>query len=318
MSKCAVRKLEVNDFAGLFGVSPAALPTEVKDLIGMLDFRYKTISPEDQEQIMLGVLKRVDSKQLSVSGKKRKKDWERGWAETLNNFVENMSDLDELTPKYLRPDQPARYNQGYIMPCDKKFELNFYTVFRKWLYRKYLKNASSIYEFGCGTGYNLVLIAEQYPHKKLYGLDWASSSVCLVNKISEFHGYDMTGIRFDMFHPREDLVVPERSIFLTMNSLEQIGNKHEQLIQFFIKKNPMLCVHSEPLVELYDENNLVDYLAVRYHIRRNYLNNYLTRLRELEREGAVKILKIHRVPFGSLYHEGYSLLIWKPLYKQCH
>jgi hypothetical protein len=161
----------------------------------------------------------------------------------------------------------------------------------------------------------LAIIADLFPEKRLYGLDWAESSVELVNEIAKSCGYNMSGVLFDMFNPDKNLSIPDNSIFITMNSLEQLGDKHEQLIQFCIRKKPLLCINSEPFLELYDENNLIDYLAIKYHEKRNYLKNYITRLKQLEDENKIKTIKTHRIPFGSLYHEGYSLFIWKPLGK---
>jgi len=306
-------KIRVKDFAYLFGTPSDDVPKECCKLINQFDFRYKKINSEERDQIILNVIKRIDSDQVSVSGKHRRNDWEKGWSENLGNFIEKSYDLNELKPRYLRPKQPIRLNQDYVIPYDDEFELNFYKVFRCWLYNKYLNEAEQIYEFGCGTGYNLVIIAELFPEKRLYGLDWAESSVKLVTEIAKSHGYNMSGILFDMFNPDENLPIPDNSIFLTMNSLEQLGDKHEKLIQFFIKKNPSLCINSEPFLELYDDNNLIDYLAIKYHKKRNYLKNYITRLKQLESENKIKIMNIHRIPFGSLYHEGYSLLLWKPI-----
>lgn len=307
-------KIGVEDFAHLFGVSSDDLPEECCKLIDQMDFRYGKICVEERDQIILSVIKRLESDQLSASGKHRYKDWESGWSENLKNFIKKKHDLNALVPKYLRPNQPVRLNREYVIPYDPNIELNFYKVFRRWFYKKYLKEAKQIYEFGCGTCCNLAIIAELFPEKKLYGLDWAKSSVELVNEIAKSCGYNMSGVLFDMFSPDENLKISENSIFLTMNSLEQLGAEHEQLIQFFMKKKPSLCIHSEALLELYDENNLIDYLAIKYHEKRNYLKNYITRLKQLEDENKIKIIKIHRIPFGSLYHEGYSLLLWRPLF----
>jgi hypothetical protein len=68
----------------------------------------------------------------------------------------------------------------------------------------------------------------------------------------------------------------------------------------------------EPLLDLYDQDNLVDYLAVRFHTFRGYLSGFLPRLRQLEAEKRIEILKVQRMNFGSLYHEGYSFVVWRP------
>jgi len=67
------------------------------------------------------------------------------------------------------------------------------------------------------------------------------------------------------------------------------------------------------LAEYYDENKLFDYAALKYHRKRNYLDGFLTRLREMEREKAIEIVATRRTGFGSLYHEGYMYVIWKIL-----
>jgi hypothetical protein len=68
----------------------------------------------------------------------------------------------------------------------------------------------------------------------------------------------------------------------------------------------------EPLVELYDEQRLVDYLAIKFHRKRGYLEGFLTSLRKLQAEGRIEILEQRRFYFGSIYHEGYSYVAWRP------
>ncbi len=72
-------------------------------------------------------------------------------------------------------------------------------------------------------------------------------------------------------------------------------------------------MHAEPLAELYDENSLIDCLALKYHRARGYLNGFLTRLTELAEEGRIEIIVKKRVPFGSHFHEGYSIVVWRPV-----
>jgi hypothetical protein len=68
----------------------------------------------------------------------------------------------------------------------------------------------------------------------------------------------------------------------------------------------------ETTYELYDQDDLFDYLSAKYLEKRGYLNGFLGRLKVLESEGAIEILGTHRT-FGSLFHDGYTLLVWKPL-----
>ena len=52
---------------------------------------------------------------------------------------------------------------------------------------------------------------------------------------------------------------------------------------------PALCVHIEPMAEMYDTSNLLDYLAYRFHIKRNYPIGFLPLLHQLEKEEKIRI-----------------------------
>lgn len=99
---------------------------------------------------------------------------------------------------------------------------------------------------------------------------------------------------------------------LTIGTLEQIGRNFGPFLDFLLEKKPRICVHVETLYEVYDQDNLVDWLAAAYLEKRNYLRGFLARMRELEAEGRVRILDLRRT-FGSFYHDGYTYLVWEPL-----
>ena len=95
----------------------------------------------------------------------------------------------------------------------------------------------------------------------------------------------------------------------------EINNTHNYLCTKYIinKKNKKLFYKQNiKNTNPYNKNNIIDYLAIRYHKKRNYLYGYLTRLQELESEGKIEILKTQRVCFGILYHEAYSFVMWRP------
>lgn len=97
-----------------------------------------------------------------------------------------------------------------------------------------------------------------------------------------------------------------------MCALEQVGLRHRAFVDYLLGQQPAICVHMEPLLELYDENCLIDHLAVRYHCKRGYLTGFLAYLRELADAGRIRIIDTRRMYFGSLYHEGYSFVVWQP------
>ena len=307
-----IHEVTLEDFARSFGTTVDDIPDDCRELIAKTDFRYKILAGEERDKVLLDVLKKIESDQQIIGAPERQTTWEKGWQENLQDFIRSGYALDRLVPKFIEPNQAKRLNRNYIIPSNPNFELDYFSVFRLWLFKKYLKEFESIYEFGCGTGFNLVALAQLYPEKKLYGLDFVPSSRDLVNRIGEVYGWKMTGHFFNMLSPDENCKIENNSAIFTIGAIEQLASNFEAFLQFFLKRSPELCLHVEPTIELYDENNLIDYLAMKFHRKRGYTEGYLTRLRELEAKNKIEILKVKRLFWGSLYMEGYSLIIWKP------
>lgn len=305
-------QLGLGDFARSFGTTIEDLPDDCREKIYKSDFKYRIPAEEERDRVILDVLRRIESDKQIVGIEERRNTWEHGWSENLHEFLKSGYNLNKLVPKFFRSDQAIRLNQNYIIPSNPNFELDYFSVFRLWLFRKYLKDFDSIYEFGCGTGFNLAVLAQVYPEKKLYGLDFVPSSVALVNKLGEACNWNISGHLFDMMHPDERLRIDNNSAVFTIATIEQLASNFEEFLQFILRHPPRLCLHIEPTIELYDENNLIDYLAIKFHRKRGYTENFVTRLRELETQNMVKVLKSKRLFFGSLYHEAYSYIIWKP------
>jgi len=305
--------LNTTDFAALLDVAPSDIEQGCGELIQGFDFRYATVTDKAFRSTVLSVLKAIDGVALSRSGPGRKGDWERGWGETLERFIASGCSLDALVPPYIAKHPVSRLFGNYIRPASTRFELDFYTIYRHWLFRTWLRDFPRIDEFGCGTGYNLAIMARLFPDKELTGLDWAESSIRLVQAIAQAHAPRLTGRRFDYFHPDEDLEMGPDTALITLNSMEQLGDDFHPFLDFVLEKRPGLCINSEPLLELYDPGDLLDYLAIRYHEKRNYLRGFQPALRKLRDEGRIAILKEQRVRLGSLFHEGYSIIIWRPL-----
>ena len=74
-----------------------------------------------------------------------------------------------------------------------------------------------------------------------------------------------------------------------------------------------MCIHIEPIEELLDKNILLDYLSIKYFEKRNYLSGFLSGLKKLEKQNKIKILKADRNNIGSLFIEGYSIIVWQPI-----
>lgn len=305
--------LKLADFANLFGTSVDDISKDCQKLISKFDFRYYKLYKKEQDETILDVLKQIDSNQFTKTSKRDKERWETGWTENFKGFVEKNYNLNQLTPKYYFKRKPLRLFGKYIMPLDINFEINWYTVFRMWSFKKYLRDAGTIYEFGCGSGCNLPILAKLYPKKELHGLDWATVSRSIIKGMAKHYKWSMTGHFFDMRSPNENFKIKKNSAILTLGGLEQLGNHYKPFLEFILRKKPLICFHREPLIELYDPNVLVDYLALKYHKQRRYLGKFLSTLKKLESKNKIKIIKIKRIPFGSLNHEAYSFIVWQPI-----
>lgn len=307
-----IRRVTVEDFADSFGTTVDDLPHACRELIANTDFRYGILEGDERDRVILDVLRGIETDQQKIGAPEREGIWEKGWAESFRDFCASGYDLNTLVPKFVRSDQVIRLNRKLVKPTDPTFELDFFSVFFQWLFRKYLKGMDAVYEFGCGTGMNLATIAQIFPTMELHGLDFVPSSRDLLNKVGEVYGWNITGHLFDMVEPDESLEIKKNSAVFTSGAIEQLAGRFEKFLQFLLKRSPALCISVEPTIELYDENHLLDYLAIKFHRKRGYTENYLTRLRELESVGAIQILKTKRLFFGSLYMEGFSYVIWRP------
>ena len=75
---------------------------------------------------------------------------------------------------------------------------------------------------------------------------------------------------------------------------------------------PEICVHIETISELYDNENLLDYLAFGFDRKRGYLDGFLNELKQLESMGKIELINVLKLSFGTLYHDGYSIIVWRP------
>src|SRR3990167_1518938 len=271
--------LGFDEFALFFGTTSDEIIKYCDGLIRNKDFRYRIITGKERYLLILDAIKKINSEGIPISGRKRYKDWEQGWQENLIEFI----------------------HSDYV--------LDYICVFRAWLFQAYLSEAEIIYEFGCGPAYHLAYLASLYSEKKLVGLDWAVSSQKIIDIIRQRFGWNIKGYRFDFFAPERDFFIDKNGAVLTFGALEQVGAEHQQFLDFLLEKSPSICINVECLHEFYNDENLLSYLALLYHRKRNYLFKYLTKLKELEVEGKIEIIKCHYHKFGNIYNDTFSYVI---------
>ncbi len=304
------KQLTLAELASLFGGTEREVRDFCGDQLKYADLSYVFAVGEERDAILLQILKRLDAADLKVAGVARQDDWEKGWGENLKE-VEIGDDPHALVPKYFRSGQPIRLFSK-LAKAAPNFVLDYTEVYRAWLFRKFLADAPVVYEFGCGTGTHLAYLAATFPDKTLMGLDWTEASGKILQMLAARNGWNLTGHRFDFFDPDKTLKLAPGAAVLTYGALEQVGERFTAFLDYLLEQKPALCLHVEPMNEFYDTADLIDYLGLRYHQRRGYLNGFLDMLRKLEAEGKIAIDKVHRHSFGGTYVETYSYVAWHP------
>ena len=283
----------------------------VIDKINKSKLLYEVLDSEELHNYVVNYIN-ILSSDFIRAGEGRISHWEAGWKENLEEFKKTLSP-NSLIPKYHKKNSIARLNKQIIKTGSKDFDYHLHSFFVDALLLEHIPNYDKVFELGCGTGYHLFRLNEYCADKAYYGGDW---SVASQNNISEcakaLKTKNIEGFNFNYFDPNYSIDVKD-SLVYTVASLEQIGNKHDKILEFLVDKKPGLCIHFEPIHEVLDEENLLDYLTIKYFDKRNYLKNYLTALKTLEAEDKIRILDVRRLYYGSKFIEGHTVIIWKPL-----
>ena len=303
------RYLTPKDFEQAFGekINPY-VSGRIKDY----RFRYRLFKQEERDSWLRQIIDVLIYKSAVPAGRRRRAAWDAGWGENVARFNQKAV-FRSLIPGYFGKYPVVRWLQDFICPLNSRFEYHSLAVIQDWLFDLYLRDAETVYEFGCGTGHNLFRVRSVNPNATLYGLDWSTSSQLLLSNIHD-SGLDtrIAGRRFDMFHPDRRIRLEPGACIYTVASLEQLGEQFAPFLDFLLNQPVQLCIHIEPIGELLDPNNLLDNLSLEYFKMRNYLSGFLNHLRRLETKGYVKIHRAQRTFIGSLFIEGYSAVVWSP------
>jgi len=306
-------KLTKYDFANSFGIDSSEIDNDTEQIINKLNFEIVKIVDAERDNLILRIVKKIKHDEQVIAAPERKNVWERGWAENLAEYIESKGKLETLVPKFIRKGEVIRWFGDYYRTSDENFELHYITVLRSFLFRKYFGKIDTLYEFGAGTGFNLVHAGSIRPELKLVGTDFVQSPVDLINRVGNDLKINLSAQVFDMLEPHKSkLQLDLNSGVLTFGSLEQLGSKLSNMIEYLIKEKPIVCVHIEPMIEMYDISNLPDYLASWFQSKRGYSSGLIGLLEDLSLQDKLEILDVQRLNFGSLMMEGYNLIAWRP------
>ena len=295
-------RLTTKDFSEVF---QEKLSPWLQKKIYQLGLIYRPMNETEKEQYLLAVIREILKKDLPQAGPQRLKTWEKGWRENLVD-LRTKKPVEAVIPHYFDKYPVIRFKQNFIKSLSKNFEYHSLAVITYWLLEKYFKSATTIYEFGCGTGHNLLRAREVNQGAEIWGLDWARSSQKIINQL----GFKAAG--FDLLKPDNSFKLKRNSLVYTVAAVEQLGKQFKPLVRFLLTNKIKLCVNIEPINELLDKDNLLDYLSIEYAKKRNYVAGYLIYLKQLEKQGKIIIHRAQRTYIGSLFIDGYSVIVWSP------
>ena len=118
--------VEGKDFDNLGIISPF-----IKNKIQEKNLRYSLPTKKQRDDILLKLVKYLLSDSPVVAGSHRKKQWEDGWLENLNDYLKSRN-LNSLAPKYFEKYKVQRLNGDFILPQSDNFEINYIKRYILW------------------------------------------------------------------------------------------------------------------------------------------------------------------------------------------
>jgi len=262
-----------------------------KQLKKKIQFRYLTQKEKDLVVIKI-INKIVEDKQI-IASKGRKQKWHNGWNEALKSYSKTKN-FKSLVPKFYtaRENKIFRLGGEFIKVKNPMFEINMVNIFRNWYFKKYFAKVKNIYEFGAGTGHNLLEVSEIFPEKKIYGSDFVKTAVDLLKLVAKRNKINLKAFQFDMSKPNKKIQILKNSGVYTSGSLEQLSGNIYRFINYILSQKPNIIIHVEPAADFYKKYELVDYLGNFFQSKRKYTNNLLYYLKKLEKKKKIKIIKL--------------------------
>ena len=294
--------MKIFDFSNLFHLKQY-FATEHEKTIGA--YQYDVL---DRAYWLREVRKDAAAIVRPVAGVARAPSWEDHWLMKLERFRKTRSTMD-LWPDYFITVKPLRCDGNYIhVASEFSAEYSIAQQFRYALFNEFLPGIDELQEFGCGSGLNLLDFRHVFPEKRVRGMDWSPAAVAIVE---ELFGSG-TGERFDMFAQSTAMRGPNVGV-LTFHAMEQLGPHWLWFVRYLLwYLKPKICIHVEPFYEFYNPIDPLDSVAMQYHERRGYLKGFVPYMLDLARGNHIDLLAVFRVKFGSLYHDAYSYMVWRP------
>ena len=134
--------------------------------------------------------------------------------------------------------------------------------------------ATSVTEYGCGIGRNLLFLKQQMPHVDFYGYELCKPGVEIANAAAKKFGLDVKYSQLDYAEGDDsDFIFPNTDVAYTMYSLEQLPDSNKVAMENILRHTNLGSIHIEPVVENYPLT-LRGLIGRLDHWKADYLKNF--------------------------------------------
>ncbi len=178
----------------------------------------------------------------------------------------------------------------------------------------YLEEDDQLVELGCGCGTNIFSLTLAKRWQSLSGFDISPKGVQAAREAASH--FQLGNVHFDLLDltdsGAEQFAALEGSGVFTYYCFEQLKYVTRTVLENIVRARPRRVVHIEPTFELLKWTSLADWATRLYVMRMDYQNNLYRTLRELEKEGRVRILDVKRLYYGPTHRNDPTLICWEP------
>lgn len=290
---------------------------------------YRKLDVQEQSKALRHLDRYLREDRQVVASQERTTKWQEGWNYNLQTFLESKS-YQDLQPQYYRAKEKVaeliglntgeyvyRYKKELIATPNPNFEEIFAEVVRQAVLRRYFYGykAKRQVEFGCGSCLNILRMVKDQPDVNTYAIDFVQPPLDIAKEIGRNEQVEIRTILQDMRDMSDFDQDFSNSRIFTFGALEQLGGIYgaESWLNWAANQNNSKFVLVEPCVETYDLMSAVDLSALSFHLKRGYTSGIISSLKSKERHGVIRDLKVHRIEFGSLFIEGYTLIVFETI-----
>src|SRR5689334_12876936 len=135
------QRMGQKEFETAVGLPPGSLDERTKTLLEQTSLLYSSLDEDAQAATRAKVAEDID-RGFTVVGEHRAGIWRDAWQDHLDDFVRSGHALEALNPRFVGGTALLRWQGTYIEGVTERFELAFLEIFRDWLFRTYLADAS--------------------------------------------------------------------------------------------------------------------------------------------------------------------------------